>query len=230
MRERIDAYNHCADRNTLVPWALIEPVRALPEEETAKSQLFGSASALALLYSGNFGKAHSFEDILDLAEALISEDVRFCFSVRGNRQKELFDAIKNRDLPNVSTAPFVEESELLRRLAAADIHLVSLQESWTGAVVPSKFFGSLAAGRPVVFAGSSRSAIAHWIDDHRVGWVLNKTTIPATATALRRLKHDRIALKLLQAHCHSVYIKYFSKTQTMDTWDRLLRRIGNVGP
>ena len=68
-------------------------------------------------------------------------------------------------------AGFAPEAELEKRLTACDLHLVSLRPEWTGTVVPSKFFGALAAGRGVVFAGSPESAIARWIDEHQVGWV-----------------------------------------------------------
>jgi len=47
-----------------------------------------------------------------------------------------------------------------------------LSPSYTGAVVPSKFFGALAAGRPVLFEGSVDCSIARWIKEHRIGWVL----------------------------------------------------------
>ena len=76
-------------------------------------------------------------------------------------------------------AGFAPESELEKRLAAADIHLVSLRPEWTGVVVPSKFFGSLAAGRPVVFAGGPDSAIARWIHEFGVGWVLTTDNVAA---------------------------------------------------
>ena len=52
------------------------------------------------------------------------------------------------------------------------MQIVTLRESWTGTVVPSKFFGALAIGRPVLFVGSPDSAIAKWIQELGVGWVL----------------------------------------------------------
>ena len=52
-------------------------------------------------------------------------------------------------------------------------------------VVPSKFFGSLAAGRPVVFAGGPDSAIAGWIREFGVGWVLTADNVAEVAAELR---------------------------------------------
>ena len=129
------------------------------------------------MYSGNFGRAHSYDEILSIARALRGQSIRFAFSVRGNRFDELRRAVSEED-SNIAFVPFAAEDRLQARLSAADIHIVTLREEWTGSVVPSKFFGALAAGRPVLFVGSRRSAIAHWIEEHRVGWILGAATRP----------------------------------------------------
>src|SRR5207247_168597 len=98
-----------------------------------------------------------------------------CFAVRGNRADELRAAIRPDD-DNVQLAGFAPEEALEARLAAADIHLVSLRPEWSGVVVPSKFFGALAVGRPVLFAGPRDCGIARWIEEHGVGWVLEAGT------------------------------------------------------
>lgn len=46
---------------------------------------------------------------------------------------------------------------------------VAVCSAWTGMFVPSKFFGALAAGRPVLFAGSSDSSAAQWIREIQLG-------------------------------------------------------------
>lgn len=90
-------------------------------------------------------------------------------------------------------------------------------------VVPSKFFGSLAAGRPVVFAGSPDAAIAVWIRELGVGWVLTPDTVESVAADLRALADDPARLAALQRHCHAVYHAHFSWRVVMDGWDRELR-------
>ena len=137
-------------------------------------RLFGDAS-LALLYSGNMGKAHDFMPFLHLARVLnrINPKIVFCFACRGNRLDELKAAITSRDT-NVRLAPFAEESELEKRLNAADIHLLSLRPEWQGIVMPSKFFGSLAVGKPVIYAGPEFSSIAGWVREFDVGFVLTE--------------------------------------------------------
>lgn len=223
MRQRLAAYGSRAARQTIVPWALSEEKSPLPPEPALRSRLFGDAK-LTLLYSGNFGRAHSFEEFFALARAMRSTGVEFRWSVRGNAVDELRAEIQDSDT-NVGLTEFVPESELARHLAAADVHLVSLKPDWSGVVVPSKFFGSLAAGRPVLFAGPEDSCVARWIREHRVGWVLNASTFQEVEFRLRYLAENPDRLRELQAHCFYVYESHFSRDKMIGAWARELQQL-----
>jgi glycosyltransferase involved in cell wall biosynthesis len=124
---------------------------------------------------------------------------------------------------NITLAGFAPESELQQRLVAPDIHMVSLKPEWTGTVVPSKFFGSLAVGRPVLFAGSKESSIARWIAEHQVGWVIsNADDIQHVANELKELSKQPEKLKDIQIRCHRVYQENFSMNSTIDRWNEVL--------
>jgi colanic acid biosynthesis glycosyl transferase WcaI len=222
MSQRIRAYGSKGRQVTLTPWALTEPALPVPINQPERKTIFGS-SPLALLYSGSFGRAHSSDLILRLARLLEPTGARVAFSVRGNRADVL-----RRDaaaVPNITFVPFTTQENLEARLSAADIHIVSLREEWTGTVVPSKFFGALAVGRPVLFAGSPESSIAHWIREHKVGWVLTESTFEAAANELLRYCREPHRLAELFAHCHTVYQRHFSKRSVVDLWDAELRNL-----
>lgn len=222
MARRLAAYGSPARMATLTPWALVEPVAPAVPDPPTRRELFGDAR-LGLLYSGNFGRAHSATEFLALARELAADPVRFCFAGRGNRADDLRTAAAG--VPNVAFAGFAPEAELENRLGACDLHLVSLRPEWAGTVVPSKFFGALAAGRGVVYAGPPDSAIARWIEEFQVGWVLTPTTVPAVAADLRRLAASPGELGALNARCHAVYHEHFSKARQIARWDAELRRL-----
>jgi colanic acid biosynthesis glycosyl transferase WcaI len=206
---------------TLTPWSLVEPGSILESEPDTRRELFGDAT-LGLLYSGNLGRAHQFRPFLDLARQLNGKSVGFCYAGRGPRMDELQQSISSEDT-NIRFAGFASEEQLTVRLSAADVHMVSLQPNWAGAVVPSKFFGALAVGRPVLYAGSSDSAIAKWIFEHQVGWVLDDpASIPAVADQLKNLSIDPNRLAKLRKHCFEVYHREFSKAVQMERWLRVL--------
>lgn len=223
MRNLLAKYGSQALCLTVTPWALTEPCAELRPHAAERQKVFRNAR-LALMYSGNFGRAHSCEEIIALARAVRGKPIRFAFSVRGNRAEELYSSISEDD-KNISFVPFAQEEYLERRLSAADIHIVSLREEWTGSVVPSKFFGALAAGRPVLFVGSRDSALARWIKTHRVGWILDGGNQPEIVAELSRLARDPEELAALFGHCHRVYQEHFSRTHVIDRLETQLRSL-----
>jgi glycosyltransferase involved in cell wall biosynthesis len=226
MRARLGAYPGPAARETLPPWALVEPARAAAPDPAVRAGLFPRAR-LGLLYSGTLGRAHDYAAFLALARACRARSgdaVSLCFSSRGHRFEELRRAVGAED-SNVSFAPFAEEHELERRLEAADLHLSSLRPEWAGLVVPSKFFGSLAAGRPVIFAGPAESEIATWIGEHDVGLHLAPGNLPAVVDRLHALAEAPAELGRWQEHARAVYQRQFSRQVVNDRWDALLRRL-----
>jgi hypothetical protein len=90
------------------------------------------------------------------------------------------------------------------------VQIVSLRENWTGTVVPSKFFGALAIGRPVLFLGSPDSAIAKWVKELRVGWVLDAERIEQLARELTEWSQCSEAKLQMFRHCHEGYQREFS--------------------
>ena len=173
MRIRLLRYRHRAYCTTLTPWALAEPSEIPAPDPIVREQLFGKAK-LGLLYSGTVGYAHDLRPFVDIARKCRKRnlDIAFCFAGYGNQYKEQLSCLTSDDT-NIRIAGFTAEKDLEKRLAAADIHLVSLRTDWDGIVVPSKFFGALAIGRPVIFSGPSSSDVALWLNEHQIGYHLN---------------------------------------------------------
>ena len=102
---------------------------------------------------------------------------------------------------------------------------MSLRDEWSGIVVPSKFFGSLAVGRPVLYAGPTDSDIAHWIRALNVGWDSTALGTNAVLDLLDGLVSSPERLKAVQAQARAAYDAYFGKDRVIDRWDSLLRKL-----
>ncbi len=225
-RKRLQIYDGSickASCATCTPWALVEPQTPLPINSTERKNLFGDIR-LALFYSGNIGMAYSYDLFIKLARQLHGEDIHIAFGVRGKRLEEIKKAVSQEDT-NITFAGFASMDRLQARLSAPDIHLVSLREEWTGTLVPSKFFGSLAVGRPVIFQGSTKSAVSKWIKEYKIGWVLTPETLNSVAEELKRLSYFPEELEQLNIRCHRVYQDFFSKKHVTDIWDIKLRSL-----
>ena len=221
MRRLFGKYGIAARQYTILPWALVEPSAPAPVNMDERRKLFPGAR-LALLYSGNFGHPHEWKNTLALARKLRDTGTKLVFSIRGNQEGALRSSLNAADT-NIEFAPFAPESHLPARLSSADIHVVSLRESWTGAVAPSKFFGALAIGRPVLFEGSEHSSIAQWIREYQVGWVLGPHNVDAIAAELLALAASPAGMAALRRRCHALYQQKFSRSQGIHEWDEALR-------
>jgi glycosyltransferase involved in cell wall biosynthesis len=209
--------------DTYTPWALSEPSAPAQPDPEERATMFGSAP-VGLMYSGNFGKAHAFDTLLALARKLRPEGVPFVFNVRGNRVQELKSAVTPDDT-NISFGAFVPQDKLELRLRAADVHIVSLRPEYVGTVVPSKFQGALAAGRPILYAGPKNSAIAQWIESLGLGWILTDETLDEVAAQILDLRSRPETLESLKQRCFSVYQSQFSRRAILDRMDHDFRAL-----
>jgi glycosyltransferase involved in cell wall biosynthesis len=225
MRRRLAAYHHGAHAATLVPWALVEPEALAPPHPELRQRLFGDA-AFGLLYSGTLGRAHDYDMFLKLARLLRqrSPHIRLCFAARGNKIAALKRAVTAADT-NIAFVDFVAESQLEAHLNTADMHMLSLHKAWNGLVVPSKFFGSLAMGKPVLYAGPEDSSVACLLRQYNLGFCLNDASLEDVAMHIDCLSMNHGAMETLRKNAFEVYHQCFAKKIIVDTWDRLLRQL-----
>jgi hypothetical protein len=98
-------------------------------------------------------------------------------------------------------------------------------------VVPSKFFGSLAVGRPVVYVGPDDSDIAQWVSALDVGYTVRQGRLHETVDALHALAASPDALPVMQRRAKRVYDEHFCKEVGLAAWNRLLSQlVGRAGP
>lgn len=223
MRGLLRKYKHSAREETLVPWALSEPEFGVPVNAEVRRSMFGDDVKLGVLYSGTMGMAHEYENFLALARTLrnTAPGVVFAFSSTGNRMDQFLAELTAEDT-NIRILPFASLEELADRLNAADIHLLSLRDNWAGIVVPSKFFGSLAAGKPLLYSGSADSCIGRWINRYDLGLLLNKDSIQEAAEKLISYSLEPRALEDWKESAYRVYHERFSRKIVLDGWDELL--------
>lgn len=147
-----------------------------------------------ILYAGNLGRAHVFSPLLDAARAAAARepDWTFVFVCRGHKRPELERAAAGA--PNVRVLDYVPAEAAADMLFAAHVHAITLAESWTGVSVPSKLYGALQTGRPVLFLGSPLCGTAQEIVARDAGRVLPTTAAPdEVVAALRDLVARRTA-------------------------------------
>jgi hypothetical protein len=139
---------------------------------------FGWHDKILVLYAGNLGEAHIYQEILEAAQVLSARgDGRwqFVFVVRGVNRKPL--ERKCTGLNNIAVLDYQPEDLTSDMLWAAHIHLVTMREGWQGIVVPSKLYGVVQTGAPTLFIGPPDADTATVV--RALG--LGETIVPGTS-------------------------------------------------
>lgn len=140
---------------------------------------------LVLMYSGNMGRGHRLGEFLEAAQRLRQDPrVQWVFAGGGKRRGEVAEALSANPGLHARLLPYAPAERLREHLASADIHLVSLDAAWQGCMIPSKFQGIFAVGRPVLFVGGRANSLARWIEESGGGWVVPENDVEALLAAI----------------------------------------------
>jgi len=146
-------------------------IKPLSHAENPLRKEWGLERKFVVGYSGNMGRAHEFETILGAAELLKDKkEIIFLFIGEGSQRALIEAQVKIRGLQNFLFKPTQAYEYLSHSLCVADIHLVTLRPELEGLIVPSKFYGIVAAGRPVIFIGDKEGEIGGLILEGKCGY------------------------------------------------------------
>jgi glycosyltransferase involved in cell wall biosynthesis len=124
-----------------------------------------------VLYSGNMGVAHKFGTLLRAAQNLISyEEIIFIFVGDGVRKQEIY--CQSLVQKNILMLNYQDPELLPHSLSSGDVHFISLDPCFSGVMVPSKLYGSLATGKPIIYEGSDSDEAALVIQEHQCGEIV----------------------------------------------------------
>jgi glycosyltransferase involved in cell wall biosynthesis len=177
--------------HTIHIWADDSNIMRAKRAENPLVNRFGTRGKFVVGYSGNMGRFHDMETIMEAAERLRDQDdIIFLFVGEGHKKQWMMDFAEGRGLPNCRFHTYVCREELGHLLSLADVGLVSLMDGQEGLSVPSKTFGLMAAGVPILGVMSGRSEIARIIDEERCGKVIRPGDSSGLAAAILRLHRD----------------------------------------
>lgn len=210
----IDVIHNWADGDEIAPNCAYGVLR----------QTLHLSDEFVVMYSGNMGRVHEFQTALLAAEALKKRrDIVFLFVGQGNRQAELQDLAAAKGLDNVRFLPPQSRDMLSGLLSVGDVHLVTLLPALEGLVVPSKFYGIVAAGRPVLFVGDPDGEVARMVRLHDCGACAKVGDWNELVGHIVRLERDRALTRQAGERGRAAFLKHYDRRIAVGEWIRLLR-------
>jgi glycosyltransferase involved in cell wall biosynthesis len=225
MRERLEELGVRREGIAVIEnWAELDPPAPKPVAQSDLRAGLGLMDRFVIGYSGNLGRAHDWRTVLEAAE-MLRDRAQFVFLMIGDGagMRALKAASESRGLGNFRFLPYRPREALADALAAADVHWVSLRPDLEGLIVPSKFYGILAAGRPVIFIGDPAGELALSISACGCGFSVPEGDGKGLARVLVALETDASGRAHMGDRGRRCYIERYSAPRAFAVWRDLLK-------
>jgi colanic acid biosynthesis glycosyl transferase WcaI len=223
MAERVVRQGQRQERIRVIPnWADGRAVGPLPKEESTFRREHGLEDRFVAMYSGNLGAGHDLRPFVEAARRLASTcpELALVFVGDGVRRAEV--EAEARGLANVRFLPYQPRERLADSLAAADVHLASLQAGLDGLLVPSKLYGVLAAGRPLLYLGPEACELSRVVTREQVGWAVRPGDVSGLVDALAAAARDPAGTRDKGLRARALFLAEFDRAIAVGRWRAVL--------
>lgn len=205
-------------------WTDDETVRPVAAATNPLRAAWDLKARFVVGYSGNLGRAHEYETLLGAAARLRDRlDIVFLFVGGGHHVEMLRAEAERRGLSErFRFQPYQARDRLAVSLGVADVHWLSLRPELEGLIVPSKFYGIAAAGRPTLCVTDPRGEIARLVTRFDCGVVIAPGQDEALAAAIRNLADDPDASAAMGVRARHMLDAHFSKRRSLEQWGALV--------
>jgi colanic acid biosynthesis glycosyl transferase WcaI len=204
-------------------WTDETAITPLAPEQNPLTRAWGLESKFVVAYSGNLGRAHEYDTMLGAA-GLLADDpaIRFLVIGNGHHAKALRTAAAAAGLTNIDFQPYQPSEVLSQSLSVGDVHWISLRPELEGLIVPSKVYGVLAAGRPVIAVTATDGETARLIAAHGCGLQVEPGDSQGFAEAVRRLAHEPGLAARMGAASRAAATGVFSRASALARWREII--------
>lgn len=207
MRERIIAKGIEMARVSIVRDGVGIPAHQapVPVDPAVISAIRGNAR-FVFLHAGNLGFYGAWETLLDAARQVQNEGLDLVFVGEGTQHAAVQAAASG--LKNVRFLRFFPAEKIASVLAAADAHVITVKRGLEGVVVPSKLYGILAAGKPVLAVARENCDAAMIVRRHGCGVAADPDDPAAVARAMREMAGDPSVLSQMGERARAIAPEY----------------------
>ncbi|WP_251965233.1 glycosyltransferase family 4 protein [Salinibacter ruber] len=229
MKRRIHKKGVPDDRLHTIPvWNKKEEIAPIAHDENPLRHELGLDDKFVIMYSGNAGRAHRFEEVLATMKRLDGHpEIEFVFVGEGPQKERIETFAERHGLSNFRYLPYFPREDLKYSLPMADVHLMTLREEMAGIAVPGKLYGIMAAGRPALMVGPAASESGETIQGYEAGRVVDPSREVDPDQALHdtvlRLYSDDDERRRLGQNGRDAFLETFEREVCCQSWTELLR-------
>jgi len=205
-------------------WSDDQHIQTNKNEKNPFNVRWGLAGKFIVLYSGNMGRFHDMETIMEaISELSDFKNIVFLFVGEGHKKAWIMDYAKRNNHSNCQFHSYVKREELPDLLSIADVGIVSLLEGQEGLSVPSKAYALMAAGVPVVAIIPSLSEIARMVTEENCGMVVRNGDVQGLKNAILTFYNNRDLLKRLANNASKSIAEKYSLESAANSYYRIIK-------
>lgn len=177
-------------------------------------------------YSGNMGLTHDMETIIEAAHRLNKDQSTHFLMIGGGGKLGKIKAIARLyKLSNITFLPYQPRKNLKNSLGAAHISLISLENGAQGLSVPSKLYGIMASGRPIVAIVPQNNEVALTVREFNCGIVTPPKDVSALVKTITWLKDNEAERKAMRTRAYEAFLRNFTVQRCADQYYRLIKQM-----
>ncbi|MBO7747813.1 glycosyltransferase family 4 protein [Paenibacillus sp. MWE-103] len=170
----------------------IYPLPSDHEKVATFKQKYGLEGKFVIMYSGNLGLYYDLENLMPVIERFKDrDDVAFVFVGEGSIRERLVQYKNEHGLDNVAFIPYQAKADLVYSLNAGDVHWCINAKGIKGVSVPSKLYGIMAAGKPIVGVLEPGSEARLIIEETICGYVTEPGNYDQIEQIIKRFLNEK---------------------------------------
>lgn len=202
----------------------IDTTQVIPQKtDNVFRETHGIDGQFVVMYSGNMGLTQPLDTVLGAAEQLRdASEIAFYLVGDGVARRRLETEARRRGLSNVHFLPYQPKSQLSSSLSAANVHLVPLDPRTSDQLMPSKLYGVLASGTPVLAAAPEGSELSRITREANVGMVVPCGCTRSLVEAIRWSTAHRDLLEQMGRRARRLAIEQFDRAKMTARFAQML--------
>ncbi|WP_158855659.1 glycosyltransferase family 4 protein [Halorhabdus sp. CUG00001] len=212
-------------------WADADFIEPKEKSENTFSEEHDLVDSFTVLYSGNIGEFHDLETVVDGAARFNDDDVTVLIIGEGDNKASIVDRAEANGTrgETVEFLPYQPRDVLPESLTSGDVSVVTVREGFEGICVSSKLYTAMAAGMPVLGIVQPEDDEARIIDAFDAGIHVEQGDVDGFVEAIDTWRSNPEHRRQQGANARAAFESYFTKTQSIDRYYRLLTD-GAVAP
>lgn len=174
-----------------------------------------------IMYSGNIGLYYDLENIIKvIGKFKDRDDIIFAFVGDGSVKEKIEKYSIQNNLNNVKFIPYQPKEKLKYSLNSADVHWVVNAKGIKGVSVPSKLYGVMAVGKPVLGVLDSGSEARLILEESNCGVCSEPSDYKMIENNINYIINNKEKIKSLGMNGREYLENYLSKNKSIDKYKK----------